>query len=217
MVDKGNTSSGAGFNQNEIAIIKYGAVYPDTAWPGKGKNSPWHGRWRYLKVTDTEKDDYRLGVNINYAAVVEVITSIALKGGDTSTFTNYAKYKGMDNKLFGDIKAKINGLSGDVNYQKYTKAQRKLFIYGCGIHALTDIFAHSTTDENGNKITHDDKKADDIEFCPRRHKAAAHAAAEAILSLNVGIAADGCDILIALEDTYTKATKYHLINVKKCC
>lgn len=204
---------GNGFSTDEMDIIKNGVVFPDTAWPGKGKNSPWHGRWRYL--TNAKGSKYRLGENINYAAVVEVITSIALKGGDTSTFANYAKYKGMDNQLFGDIKGFINGLSSNVNYQQYTKKQRKLFIYGCGIHALTDIFAHSTTDENGNRITHEDKTADDIEFRPRRYKAASYAASNAIDSLNAGIATDGCDILMALEDTYTKATKYHLINVKK--
>ena len=86
-----------GLNANEIAIIKYGAIYPDVAWPGKGKNSPWHGRWQYL--SNSNNDNYRLGTNINYAAVVDVVTSIALKGGNTSTFTNYAKYKGMDSKL----------------------------------------------------------------------------------------------------------------------
>lgn len=201
-----------GLNANEIAIIKYGAIYPDVAWPGKGKNSPWHGRWQYL--SNSNNDNYRLGTNINYAAVVDVVTSIALKGGNTSTFTNYAKYKGMDSKLFEDLKSKINSLNNDVTYQTYTNAQRKLFIYGCGIHVLTDVFAHSTTDENGTRINHD-MGADNINYRPNRYKAASSAASAALSSLSGGLSTDGYEFIAALEQTYTKTTKYRLINVKK--
>ncbi len=209
LVDKGYKDMGKSvFTSEEIEWLKEGAVFPDTGWKSSAasRNKPWHGRWAYR-----EDGDYRKNVKINYAAVVEMVTAIALKGGDVSSFADYGEFWGLDQRLFSDLKSDIK--NWHTMNQGLTERQRKHILYGCGIHVLTDIFAHSTTNEKGDRIDHPD--ADDITKFSRRHKTASQAVAEALDSLRTGRSTDGLDIIYALKKTYLSDTKYHLINVKQ--
>ncbi len=202
-------SMGTTFTNEEIEWLKTGAALPDTRWTSGDSNSnkPWHGRWAYRVFQEDPRSDFR----INYAAAVDMITTIALKGGDVSSFTRPGQFDGMGSFVFSDLREDIHNWY--LAKQGYTNRKRKFVLFGCGIHALTDAFAHSTTKENGTLIEHPD--ADNIERYSRRHKAAARAAAWALYSLSIGTSADGMDILFALDETYTSDTSYRLINVKR--
>ncbi len=202
----GNTSMGTGFTDDQMKRLKNGVVHPDNHWKGPGVHSPWHGAWHYRA-----DGGYRVNVKINYAAAIEVMTSIALEGGNTSSFKNYKDFSGIDQITFNDLKATIDKFYN--SHQDLTKEQRKFFLYGCGIHAITDLFAHSTTEANGDAIVGSDK--DDTEYLPRRYRVAARAAAWAMESLSEGVATDGAEIIFALDDVFTAGTKFRVINVKK--
>lgn len=120
-------------------------------------------------------------------------------------------FPGIDQITFNDLKATIDKFYN--SHQDLTKEQRKFFLYGCGIHAITDLFAHSTTEANGDAIVGSDK--DDTEYLPRRYRVAARAAAWAMESLSEGVATDGAEIIFALDDVFTAGTKFRVINVKK--
>lgn len=194
----------AKFSQEQIKIIKEGAVYPDTLWLAPSKYSPWHGAWKYI-----ERGDYRPNVKINYAAVVEVITKIALANKDKASVADCMNVKGMDLILLADLINHVNEYIISDLGKKHTKEQRKLFLYGCGIHVLTDIFAHSVRERDNQPVT--DK--DNMNYLPRRYKAASAAAEYALINLKSGLHTDGEAIAKALNDTYDAGTKYQLINV----
>ncbi len=199
---------GAAFSEDDIKMLKEGAVLPDSEWHDGSGDNPWHGRWAYRPNAGYNKGNKK----INYAAVVEMVTTIALKGGDVSSFTGCGEFLGLSQELFDYFKFDISTWY-TVNQRFKTERERKHILYGCGIHVLTDIFAHSTTNEKGDRIDHPD--ADDITKFSRRHKTASQAVAEALDSLRTGRSTDGLDIIYALKKTYLSDTKYHLINVKQ--
>lgn len=204
-ITNGNTSMGTGFNEDQMKRLKNGVVHPDNHWQGPGVHSPWHGAWMYKP-----SGNYRPNVRINYAAVLEMVTTIALEGGNTAGFKSYSDFMGMDPTTFNDLKATINKFY--TNHQDLTKEQRKFFLYGCGIHVITDLFAHSTTEANGADIS---GNKDDINVLPRRYRTASRAAAWAMKALSQGVYTDGLEIINALKDEFTDGTKYRVINVKK--
>ena len=74
-------------NAKIIAVIKAGAIYPDTGEAnlyGYGAFPEYHGGYR-IKGTPE--------IPVNYVSCYEFLTRIALKGGDTSKFTHYKLIK----------------------------------------------------------------------------------------------------------------------------
>lgn len=139
---------------NVVGLIKEGIVYPDKRDSGLGNdahgNPEWHGSW-YL-------DENGTNYLVNYIACYELMTRIALKGGDDSSFTDYTKIWGISKKMFNRIKGKIsttklgNKRWSTILGSRNNKANRKYFLWGCALHNLTDIFAHSTKRKENGKI-----------------------------------------------------------------
>jgi len=157
------------FSKDEINIIKDGAVYPDiySGWKSGQINSRWHGKW----------EDFVLHTEINYIAVLEMVTEIAIEGGDIKSYMTYDWFPGISKDVYGKLKTDINNLKSryDSLLPSNTKKNRKYFLYGCGLHTMTDVFAHSTTKSNGKLIAHsinDGNNPDDINYYHRRYKAA---------------------------------------------
>ncbi|WP_394921521.1 S8 family peptidase [uncultured Robinsoniella sp.] len=168
---------GKGLSAKAIAIMKLGVIYPDqddvSNIYGYGAFPEYHGGYR-LKVTG------KADVPVNYVACYEFLTRIALKGGDTSKFTDYKLIKGLDKKIFNKIKTKISTTKfGDQPWSKIlakygnTATNRKYFLWGSAIHLLTDSFAHVTKDKkSGKPIKHvkgNKTGADAPKTCPNRH------------------------------------------------
>ena len=101
-------SSGLGFSSTAINIIKQGAVYPDTdasGWKGGQFHPWWHGRWQTHKDnTVKNKNHSRLNWDVNYAAVLEMVTEIALEGGEIGSYMTYDWFVGMDVDTYKEVK-----------------------------------------------------------------------------------------------------------------
>ncbi len=206
---------GAGFSDAEIEIIKAGAVFPDgeiKGWGGSKKNPWWHGRWIHPD-----------GVSeVNYVAAVEMITEIALGGGnDISSYTDYKHFYGMSSAVFKEIKADLlylNTIFDELLPNMNTKTNRKYFMYGCGLHTLTDIFAHSTTTGTGKLIEHNKENysihADNTKYYHRRYDVAVKATLYSMKMLSEDNLTDGLEIIQALKKEYQDAS-YKIIKIKK--
>ncbi len=209
----------AGLSAEAIAIIKMGAVYPDknTDLTGARYNPRWHGRWAYSIPSDTA--NYK---EVNYAAAFEMVTSIAIEGGNTSYYSSYSEIFGMDSSTFKAIKADINQMNNAfgsiLSPYANTKANRKYFLYGCAIHLMTDLFAHSTTRTDGVYLGHQYKytdQTDNVKSHPKRYKIAVRAAKYSLQNLLNNSMSDGKEIARALKDLYTETTEFKVINLKK--
>ncbi len=200
-------SSGLGFSSTAINIIKQGAVYPDTdasGWKGGQFHPWWHGRWQTHKDnTVKNKNHSRLNWDVNYAAVLEMVTEIALEGGEIGSYMTYDWFVGMDVDTYKEVKHDINALKNKYGtiLSSNTKANRTYFLFGCAIHSITDAFAHSTTDSNGYKIKHtnDSKSADNISYYAGRYKMAVYTTGNILKELKGGYIADGDDVFRAIK------------------
>ncbi len=128
-VDKG--SSGLGFSSAVISIIKQGAVYPDqnVDW-SKGENHPWwHGRWETTTTTVKRMKHTRLNWDVNYVAVLEMVTEIAYEGGEIRSYMTYDWFDGMDPDTYAEVKNDLIVLKGKFGkvLSENTKANRKYF------------------------------------------------------------------------------------------
>ena len=210
-VDQGS----AGFTTEAISFIKAGAVYPDndSDWASGKKNPRWHGKW-----------ETRYGNELNYVASFELMTSIALEGGDTSKFNDYQEILGMRQTVFDDLKAdvkkllgnseKVNGIFGSKN----TAENRKYFLWGCALHNITDMLAHSTTKPDGEIIGHgydNGTRPDDISYYPRRYKVAAKITEYSLTSLKESMYSDGEEVVRALNSEYKDKATFKIIKIKK--
>lgn len=219
----GNTT---GFTAEAIKIIKEGIVYPDHDTIGwhytdsngdKRKHRWWHGCFDYTE-NGTKTD-------INYAAVCELITSVALEGGSLSGFTDYSSIWGINQTVFNKVKAdikKFNDKKASI-FSKLgvadTKANRKYFLYGCAMHSMTDAFAHSTTTKDGYLIDHSNpdayQYADNTDYYASRYKLAGKAVAYSMQSLKDDIMLDGEEFLKTFKNHYTEKTTFKMVRLKK--
>lgn len=203
-----------GLSTEVIEIVKQGAVYPDdkkSFWNGSINNPWWHGRWIHPD-----------GVSeVNYVAAIDMITYIALDGGeDIASYNDYKLFEGMSSKVFNEIKAdllSLNAKFGALLSTNNTRKNRKYFMYGCALHTLADIFAHSTTQGNGTFIDHTDNKeidADNIKYYGRRYNVAKEATLYSLIMLKQDLYTDGAEIIQALKAQYQTAS-YKIIKIKK--
>lgn len=209
---------------NVVGLIKEGIVYPDKRDSGLGNdahgNPEWHGSW-YL-------DENGTNYLVNYIACYELMTRIALKGGDDSSFTDYTKIWGISKKMFNRIKGKISTTKlGNKSWStilgsRNNKANRKYFLWGCALHNLTDILAHSTKrKENGkigagighSKLNNEGlPEADNCFVVKNRWEVAIMAVAFSLGALDSGLCGDWVDIEAALDlqfdNTWVKKKLY---------
>lgn len=160
---------------------------------------------------------------MNYTAVFEMVTEVALEGGIVRSYMTYDWFDGMDNDTYKILKSDINELKSIYAYYypsgtADTAENRKYFLYGCGIHAAQDAFSHSTATQNGNEIKHkpDDweHNADNPKHYGRRIKVANRMTQIALLNLANYEFSDGEAMLQALKDEYQTAI-WKMFNVKK--
>lgn len=198
----------AGLTAEAVKIIKQGIVYPDhdtAGWHvGESKNKWWHGKWNYSEAGNT--------IDINYIAVFEMVTDIAIEGGGFSGLIDYTDY-GIKKTVYDKVKADVKKLDYNKLGFTNTKANRKYFLYGCALHTMTDAFAHSTTTAAGNLIDHA-HGADDSEHYGRRYKVAAKAVGYSIQNLKEDTFSDGYEILKAFKAVYADDTKFKMIRIK---
>lgn len=76
-----------------------------------------------------------------------MVTYTATNDGAVDTDFTYEDYPGLSKKVYNDLKKDINGLQSKYStlLTTDTPENRKYFLYGCGLHIITDAFAHSTT------------------------------------------------------------------------
>lgn len=215
-------SSGLGFSAALISVIKQGAVYPDletSGWKGGQFHPWWHGRWQTHSNTVMIKDHSRLYWDVNYAAVLGMVTEIALEGGEIGSYMTYDWFDGMDVDTYKEVKRDINALKSKYGtiLSSNTKVNRMYFLFGCAIHAITDAFAHSTADSNGFKIEHvgNPKQADDIGYYAGRYKMAVYTTKNILKELKGGYIADGDDIYRAIKKRYQESSVgFKMIKIK---
>ena len=207
-VDKG----AAGFTTEAIDNIKKGIVYPDreaSGWQSGKKHSRWHGKW----------EEYTYHYEINYIAACEMVTNIATENGVIASDITYDDYWGLSKEVFDDLKVDIKGLKSKYStlLTTDTPENRKYFLYGCGLHIITDAFAHSTTKGNGTLIGHgyDNGDPDDTSYHHRRYQTAVKVVEYALKSLQDDIYCDGEEVIKALKQIYTDEATYKMIKIKK--
>ena len=219
-----------GFKKKTIEILKLGVVYPDqkdvSNLYGYGAYPEYHGGVEWAK-TETEI------IPVNFVACYEFLTRIAIKGGDTSKFTDYKLIKGLDKRIFNKIKSKISTTQfGDQPWSKIlakygnTKENRRTFLWGSAIHLITDSFSHVTRyKKNGVKgdfIKHVKGNltgADSPITCPNRYDVALEAAWWSFGGMNdeagLDTIGDGYDFAYALlteyDDSFVKKNLYESI------
>ena len=213
-------------SEEEIAIFKLGAVYPDTVFKvdddkdNKNGHLNWHG-----------------GFKVNYIANYRFATKVAKHAGDK---TNCTKAKGQTTECYNQMqrmfKEKIYNanwesiICGDlVGKKRYyysslgndndkKREWRQLFLYGMASHIVTDTFAHSAYCRCGKdgslvKVTDAHPKLDDD---PTQHKTrfsdAQEAMSEVILNYVCNITGSEIDFSPRVKD-WGKKRGYCLKNL----
>ena len=198
----------------QIDNIKKGIVYPDreaSGWQSGKKNSRWHGKW----------EEYTEHYEINYVAACEMVTDIATENGVIASGVTYEDYFGLSEDVFKQLKRDINGLKSKYStlLTTDTPENRKYFLYGCGLHIITDAFAHSTTKKDGTIIGHsynNGTRPDDTSYHHRRYQTAVKVVESALKDLQENnLFCDGSDVITALKQIYTDEATYKMIKIKK--
>ncbi|MBO5303398.1 MAG: S8 family serine peptidase [Lachnospiraceae bacterium] len=222
----------SGYTKEEINLIKKGCVFPDhelktlinkfgmnvqykgteETWKGAATNPRWHGKWRK-----------EAGNLTNYITVCELVTDMALDASDVPAYSFYASC-GLDEWTYKKIKKDITSLDIKKVLSAYgysnTPQNRKYFLYGCAIHTITDVFAHSTAEKvNGQyvRIPHaPENRADNKELYSNRHAIACLVGKYALQNLKSGIYTDGQDVNKAIQSVLkNKSPKFRIIDIKK--
>lgn len=147
-----------------IQLLKAGTIFSDKGYGwNSGDYGEFHGRFRE-KINGSTKE-------VNYIAAYELLTEIAMTGGDTSSFTVSRPdlLDDFEQRIIGSVSA--NGLkSSDNTWHKWKniiqdksnvsgysdegagaqKSYRRHFLLGIAIHTATDAFAHSAFEKLGN-------------------------------------------------------------------
>lgn len=202
--------------RSELNLIKIGCAFPDhySKWTDAVKNPRWHGWWKRKK-----------GALTNYLAICEMITDTALNSGKVQSYDSYSIY-GLDKATYTLLKEDINAFDFASVLAGYgysnTAKNRKYFLYGCGIHTITDAMAHCTAEKKGDKyvrISHQTDQgniADRIEYHKKRHEIAGSIAAYALKQLQEGIITDGEEVKKAINKHLNGITPdFKMIDIKK--
>ena len=225
----------SGYTAAEINLIKKGCVFPDHKydtlvklfgtnvqfegttkdWQGAAKNPRWHGKWRR-----------EAGYLTNYVTICELVTDIALHDGNVDAYSVYSDY-GLDQWTYNVIREEIAALNIKKVLSTYgysnTAKNRKYFLYGCAIHTITDVFAHSAAKKvNGEyvRIEHTingvDDGADSTSVYEDRHNIACKIGKYALQNLKDGVCTDGYEVNQAIHKVLNgKTPKFRIIDIKR--
>ncbi len=200
------------FSVDEISNVRRGVTYPDqkaSGWEGCNSNPRWHGKWK----GSTTKD------NVNYVAILEMVTTIAIEGGAIRSYMDRDYFRGIDVDSYKQIKADIRNLEGQYAglLTHDTLVNRKCFLYGCAMHAIQDAFAHSTTTPTGHLITHISRGictyADDETYYKNRMEVAKALTEYMLAQLNRNDFSSGKEVAKALNSTYD--TTFKMVKIKQ--
>ncbi len=192
--DSGNQLSAAA-----IAVVKLGAIAPDTKFANMTINAEWHGYSKYHPSTGGSWQYYSNPI-YSYIYITEIAAAMELEIAPTSaTHTITASCIDVcscsNNNCLNRVRANINGkfwgVKGLYNNNKGiteteswatllgsntdNKRNRSLFVYGMAMHTITDMFAHLVYNENGVLIQHGTNNqggADTPTVCPERYEVA---------------------------------------------
>ena len=156
--------------------------------------------------------------DVNYCAVLETISDIAFEGGTIKAYMEYDDAAGMDIHTYREIVYDIKHLNFNNILSSNTKANRKYFLYGCAIHSITDAFAHSTTNANGVRISHNGtpQSADEPNYYSGRYKMATYTAGYILKGVkNNEILIDGKAVLQGIKRKYEGGdANFKMIKIK---
>ncbi len=208
-----------GLTTAAINLIKKGAAYPDkdNKLELGTPNPEWHGKWERT----VKENNITTIVEVNYIAVLEMVTEIALEGGAILPYMKWDWFWGMNEPTYTKVKTDINYLTkkcAELLPERNTKENRMYFLYGCALHGIQDVFAHSTVRKNGTLIKDTDpagKKGDDLKNYPRRYHVAVKLTEYALKNLTEGLYSDGRIVLKALKEKYADAGEFKVYRLKK--
>lgn len=150
-----------------------------------------------------------------------MVTDIATENGVIASGVTYEDYFGLSEDVFKQLKRDINGLKSKYStlLTTDTPENRKYFLYGCGLHIITDAFAPSTTKKDGTIIGHsynNGTRPDDTSYHHRRYQTAVKVVESALKDLQENnLFCDGSDVITALKQIYTDEATYKMIKIKK--
>lgn len=180
------------FTTDQMTILTYACGYPDAENSGlSGAGKPYHGHlWRY-------NSSYNPIGNSNYIANYIFLTKVALAYGNAASIPMGAVMPYDYSVMVSDITtSSLGGKSWqevfsamNVNRRSNIQATSeniRLFIFGIGIHQISDVFAHSAW-KNGDiceRVKHTDNNwnthADNPSYLPKRYAAAQEATRAAL-------------------------------------
>ncbi|MCL2083385.1 MAG: S8 family peptidase [Oscillospiraceae bacterium] len=199
LAENGMTNNGYSATGAAMKAVKAGAIHPDEddSMSGLGAYPEYHGGYT---------DD---GNVINYIACYEFVTRIALKNGNSSSFTGPNAVSGLNDYTYYWINYDFKNANkvGSKTWTSIfnglgisdTNANRKNYTWGIALHILGDIFAHKTYQVSSGKLLvhtsqaqnstqmHD---ADNITHVARRYKVAKRAIEDSVSCLSGGIYGD---------------------------
>jgi len=199
LANASRSGSGAQLSTQGRKILKAGAVAPDNFFPNMSYYPELHGYtarqpggnheyysnyvFAYLYLTEIA-----VGIKKKYDPRKAPHTFTA------SCVSDYCNQKHTEGWCIEQMKNQINSLftdngldqgkgpnteSGPESWDSIMKnlqvenneQNRSIFVYGFALHTITDLFAHSSCDENGKTITHDNG-ADNRNILPNRYECA---------------------------------------------
>lgn len=172
-----------------IAVVKLGAIAPDTYFSGMTTNPEWHGYSKYHPSYGSWQ--YYSNPIYSYIYITEIAAAMEqetspINAPHTITASCIDICSCNNDNCLTRVRANINGKFNENNLVSASWAtllgsntnnarNRSLFVYGMAMHTITDMFAHLVYDENGVLIQHGPNNqggADDPTVCPDRYEVA---------------------------------------------
>ena len=182
---------------SKFSNVKKGARFPDEKTDKDGKdargtqlyvfqgmehNPWWHGYFRLMNAGKGKKLS-------NYVTAYIYETRLA---NQMQTKTTASIPRGMQKDISNEIKNDISKINWSKQFgTNITNGKKRAFIWGMAIHSLSDAFAHSTTDGLGERITHDNDRADNPSYYSLRWNCAVEAVTLALNNYSSSIYQSG--------------------------
>lgn len=193
-----------GLTTQAMSIVKLGMLAPDSSkygLQGMGKYPQWHGFTSWGEGANKKYCNYMA----SYIYLTEIALGFPKEAKNTGVFNSPLRptYLSLDD--YSQINGKVTATKfGDVTWEvalgrnPVTDRNKRLFMYGCALHTVTDLFAHSTYRLNGTYIDH--PQADDIGILPNRYTCAKNMVDAGISHIKGYTKGSISDFVYALKD-----------------